>query len=278
MGQSPGPVEVIPVEIVRGPRGPGFVRRLLEAVPTAILTSLLTAFFLALWAPNIATYVSLFRPTCADPRGLVEVPHDQITVEGKSDDESRNPARLVLDGRVANVWVPPTLPPANRPEWMSRAKDFGVVDRSQSHLRMKFPVETDVQLVCVVNGLANNYSNYVNWGRVRSLQAWTDSDSSKQLSVLQSMDEGSFQTFQDVQVPRGEAREVILQVWDLYEGQQTVSVDPDVCGTREEVGSGRQNDPVGCNLNATPRAGLAEVKVYALKESRWKALWPFNEG
>ena len=264
----------MPVEVVRGPRGPGFIRRLVEAIPTALLTSLLTAFLLALWAPNIATYVSLFRPTCADPRGLVEVPHEDIAVAAASADDALYPASVVLDGRVANIWVPPPLPPAERPEWMSHRKDFGVVDRSRSSLRLELTRRADVQLVCVVNGLANSYSNYVNWGRVRSVQVWTDADPSKQLSVLKSMDEGSFQNYQDVRIPRGLAEEVVIQVWDLYEGQQIVSVDPDVCGTREEVGEGRQNDPVGCNLNATSLAGVAEIKVYELQDSRWKALWP----
>ncbi len=41
-----------PVEVVRGPKGPGFWRRVVEAILTAIITSILTAFFLALWAPK----------------------------------------------------------------------------------------------------------------------------------------------------------------------------------------------------------------------------------
>jgi hypothetical protein len=265
----------LPVEVVREPKGPSYFRRLIEAIPTAILTSLLTAFFLALWAPNISTYVALFRPTCADPRGLVEVPHGQITAEAPSLSPEDYPATKVLDGRVGNIWVPPRLPPDKRPTWMSKRKDFGVVDKTQSKLRLKLSRTMDVQLVCVVNGLANSYPNYVNWGRVRTVRTWTDSDPSKQLSVLKSMGEGSFQTSQDVIVPRGQADEVVIQVWDLYEGQQMVSVDPDVCGTRDEVGPGTRNDPVGCNLNPTPLGGLAEVQIYRLDGSRWKALWPF---
>lgn len=270
MDQAP-----IPVEIVRGPKGPGFFRRLAEAIPTAILTSIFTAFFLALWSPNIANYVSLFRPSCQDPRGLVEVAPGEITATADSADPKQDPDSVLLDGRVANIWAPPSLPPDARPEGMSKREDFSVVDRDHSTLTLDLERTTDVQLVCVVNGLANSYPNYVNWGRVRSVKAWTDADGEKQLSVLKSMDEGSFQAFQDVHIPRGDARQVRIQVWDLYEGQQITSVDPDVCGTREQVGDGQQNDPVGCNLNAGPLAGLAEVKVYRLQESRWRALSPF---
>lgn len=269
--------QVVPVEVVRAPKGPRFARRLFEAIVFALFTSLLTAFFLALWAPNIATYVSLFRPSCADPRGLAEVPHDDLTAEADSEDESLYPASVVLDGRVANIWVPPLLPPNERPAWMSAKADFGVVDTSSSRLtiRLKKNSNADVQLVCIVNGLANSYDNYVNWGRVRTVQAWTGESPDPMLSVLESLDDGSFQTFQDVRVPRGVTDDIVLQVQDLYEGQQTVSVDPDVCGTRAEVGQGSQNDPVGCNLNSAPMAGIAEVKVYELTDSRWKALWPF---
>jgi hypothetical protein len=265
----------MPVEVVRGPKGPGFFRRLAEAIPTAILTSILTAFFLALWAPNIANYVSLFRPSCENPRGLVEVAPSEITATGDSADPQQDPDSLLLDGRVANIWAPPSLPPNARPEGMSKDEDFSVVDKDRSVLTLDLGQSRDVQLVCVVNGLANSYPNYVNWGRVRSVQAWTDADGEERLSVLKSMDQGSFQAFQGVHTPRGDARKVFIQVLDLYEGQQITSVDPDVCDTRVQVGVGRQNDPVGCNLNAGPLAGLAEVKVYSLQESRWKALWPF---
>lgn len=266
---------VVPVEVVRTPKGPRFARRLLEAIIFALLTSLLTAFFLALWAPNIATYVSLFRPTCEDPRGLTEVPHGELTATAESEEASDYPASAVLDGRVANVWVPPLLPPAERPAWMSAREDFGVVDTGRSNLTLTLKEDADIQLVCIVNGLSNSYANYVNWGRVRSVQAWTGESPEPMLSVLKSLDEGSFQSFQDVRVPRGVTGEIVIQVRDIYEGQQTVSVDPDICGTRAEVGEGAQNDPVGCNLNATPKAGIAEVKVYEITDSRWKALWPF---
>lgn len=264
-----------PVEVVRGPKGPGFLRRLVEAIPTAILTSVLTAFFLALWAPNISTYVSLFRPTCADPQGLVEIPRTEIRPEARSQNEDLYPAEALVDGRVANIWVPTILPPHQRPEGVSRKRNFAVVDSEASVVTLTLASRDNVQLVCVVNGLANGYSNYLNWGRVRSVHAWTDADSSTELSVLDSMDQGSFQNYQDVRVPRGDAKRIMIQVLDLYEGQQMVSVDPDVCGTRNIVGEGPQNDPVGCNLNATPLAGLAEIKLYRLEQSRWKSLFSF---
>lgn len=265
---------LVPVEVVRGPKGPGFPRRFIEAIPTAIVTSLLTAFFLALWAPNISTYVALFRPTCADPRGLEEVPRSEMKLDAPTEDTSQYPASVLTDGRVANIWVPPMLPPEERPEGVSQREEFAMVDPRSKPLVISFDSAQDVQLVCVVNGLANGYSNYVNWGRVRSVRAWTDTNESEQLSVLASLDQGSFQNFQDVRVPRGGASELMIKVADLYEGQQVTSVDPDVCGTREAVGEGRRNDPVGCNLNAAPRAGIAEIKVYRLAEARWHALWP----
>lgn len=258
-----------PVEVVRGPKGPGLFRRLLEAIPTAILTAVLTAFFLALWAPNISTYVSLFRPSCADPQGLIEIPRSEISASADSQNNIENPPARLLDGRVANLWVPPMRVPAGA----SKDSTLAVVNPDQSLVTLTLRKKDDVQLVCVVNGLANSYDNYLNWGRVRSVQAWTNIDPSKESSVLESMDQGSFQNFQDVRTPRGDANKLMIHVLDAYEGQQMVSVDPDVCGTRDEVGRGPQNDPVGCNLNATPMAGLAEIKVYRLGESRWKALF-----
>ncbi len=92
-----------PVEVVRGPKGPGFWRRVVEAILTAIITSILTAFFLALWAPNIATYVSLFRPSCADPQNLEEISPAEVAVAATSQDEGLDPAGVLFDCRVANV-------------------------------------------------------------------------------------------------------------------------------------------------------------------------------
>ena len=266
--QRPTPT---PVDVVRVPKGPGYPQRIVEAIPTAILTSILTAFFLALWAPNISTYVSLFRPSGADPQGLVEVPHSEISARADSQDEVDHPAGKLLDGRVANIWVPPM----QRPAGTSKSGTVAVIDPDQSLVTLTLAKKDDVQLVCVVNGLANSYDNYLNWGRVRSVRAWTDDNASKESSVLESMDQGSFQNFQDVRTPRGDAKMLMIQILDAYEGQQMVSVDPDVCDTRDEVGRGPQNDPVGCNLNATPKAGLAEIKVYRLEKSRWKALFDF---
>jgi hypothetical protein len=267
-------VEPTPVEIVRGPKGPNFIRRIIDGIPAAIVTAILTTFVLALAAPKIADYVSLFRPTCDNPKGLVEVPAYQIDASGPSEDEEHFSAKVTLDGSVGNVWVPAALPPSRRPAGIS--KRIAVVDPDRSTLTLTLDSARDVQLVCAVNGLANGYSNYINWGRVRSLKSWTDSDSaSPVLSVLKSNDQGSFQEFQDVRVPRGEARRIMIQVVDLYQGQQITSVDPDVCGTRGRIGEGPQNDPIGCNLNANPHGGIAELKVYRSAGSRLATLWPF---
>ncbi len=111
--------------------------------------------------------------------------------------------------------------------------------------------------------MASEYGDYVNWARVRSIETWTDGGHDQSLvSVLNSLDQGQFQNYQDVQVPHGRTSSVSLLLRDTYPGQQTTSVDPDECGTRDEVGPGKQNDPVGCNLNPTAIAGLAEIVVY----------------
>lgn len=266
--------ESVRVEVVKAPDGPRFWRRLIEAVPMAIATSVMTTLVLALASPRIAEYVALFRPTCADPRGLVALPVGQVAATGPSQPSEQDwAANNVANGRLADVWVPQLLPPTKRPSGYSDAESLAVVDSAASTLTLSLNQPEDVQLVCAVNGLANNYSIYSNWSRVRTVQAWTDADQSAVQSTLRTMEQGSFQDFQDIQVPHGDASVVMIQVVDLYEGQQITSVDPDVCGTREEVGEGNRNDPIGCNLNAAPQGGFAEVRVYVQREPRWKALF-----
>jgi len=279
---TPSPTPT-PVVVVRGPKGPGFMRRVIEAIPTAILTSILTAFFLALWAPNISTYVSLFRPTCEDPQGLVEIPRTEIRATADSETRGHSAGNL-LDGRVVNIWAPRILTRGERPAGVSTKRDFAAIDPDQSLVTLTLKNEDDVQLVCVVNGLANDYSNYLNFARVRSVRAWTDADKSKKMSVLKSMDEGSFQNFQDVRIPTGDAKKVMIHVLDAYEGQHNFSRDPDHCEPLETKGkkaepiggqlkNGQEAEPVGCIRTATPKPGLAEIKVYRLEESRWKTLF-----
>ncbi|MGH3456979.1 hypothetical protein [Aeromicrobium sp.] len=259
------------------------MRRVIEAIPTAILTSILTTFFLALWAPNISNYVSLFRPTCEDPQGLVEIPRTEIRAAADSEIANYS-SRNLLDGRVVNVWVPRILPKNERPAGVSRKREFAAIDPDQNLVTLTLKNESDVQLVCVVNGLANDYSNYLNFARVRSVRAWTDADPSKELSVLKSMDEGSFQNFQDVRISRGDATKLMIQVLDAYEGQHNFSRDPDHCKPLRtkaneadpgggQLKNGQKADPLGCIRTATPSPGLAEIKVYRLEESRWKTLF-----
>ena len=55
--------------------------------------------------------------------------------------------------------------------------------------------ERDIALVCVVNGLAIEPWRYRNFGRVKNIAAWPDESSTRQVSTLQTLDDGEMQTY-----------------------------------------------------------------------------------
>ncbi len=165
------------------------------------------------------------------------------------------------------------LPPAKRAPGISKDPSFAVVDPHQDPLTLDLGKEKDVQLVCVVNGLANNYTFYDNWSRVRSVETRTDDTERGTQSTLKSMDQSSFQEFQDVEVSGGKTRHVMVKVLDLYEGQEVISVGPNRCEEGKKEVQIIQTDPViMCNLTPAPQGGLAEVKIYVRTTSRWNPL------
>jgi hypothetical protein len=221
----------------------------------------LIPLLVAIFAPNITAYAALVHPTCDDPRGLSRIPADTISAQGPSLDNTKTAARA-LDRSMSTMWAPPVLRTSEFPPGVS-SRGGVVLFREKPVLTLNFDGTHDVQLVCTVNGLASGYGDYVNWARVQSVEAWTDKGrGDSRVSVLRSLDQGQFQNYQDVQVPEGMTNSVTLLLRDTYPGQQTTTVDPDKCGTRDEVGPGKQNDPIGCNLNPTAIAGLAEIVVY----------------
>lgn len=263
-----------PVTVVKGPPGHPWALRFLAGLFTAVLTALLTTLLLGFSAPVISAWVTLAHPTCDDPRGLKEIEVTDIKVQGKSLANSR--WANVMDHHTGTIWTPSRLPPDERAPGVSKKTDIPILRPENSKIEFEFDLNKpprDVRLVCVVNGLANSYHNYVNWGRVRTVEGWTNANGNDvRTSILQSRDSGSFQSYQRVGIPPGDTNKVSLRLVDAYVGQQITSVDPDVCGTRNEVGEGTQNDPVGCNLNPTPKAGLAEVALYEKDWTFWEAV------
>lgn len=144
------------------------------------------------------------------------------------------------------------------------------VPGEQSQLTIPLKAVHDVKLVCVVNGLANAYNNYENWGRVRTVKTWGNELQSKQTAVLQSLGADNFPNAQFAGRHLGRTSRVVIELVDAYAGLTEESDDPNVC-----VKNGWQPSPAltpqdnaqlefeqGCLISAVPWAGLSEVYLY----------------
>lgn len=243
----------------------------LGALAKSAVTGVVGAIVLAILAPTIVHFVDLVRPTCADPRGLVAVSDSSLHASGRAKSGPGQGglygAENAIDGTVSSIWVPPLVPVDQRTGRMPRGKHVAVVDPGKSTLELDLGRAEDIRLACVVNGLGSSYENYVNWSRVRTVEAWTDTAHQRQQSTLLSEDQGSFQNSQDVAIHHGAARRVYIHIVDTYEGQEIFSIDPDTCGTRNHTVqgiplTGVTADPVGCDPSGTPIGGISEVTLY----------------
>jgi hypothetical protein len=249
-------------------------RMLIEVVLTAIAT-VATAVLVIYLTPGFEDQLAQRYPKCSDPRGLTLVGAAELTawvqgptgtrIEAPDDrDQSEEAAEdygpgSTIDGYTGSWWVPPIV--------RDRRKAI-TVDPSASTLVLGFGdgKRHDVRLVCAVNGLANSAWNYRNMGRVRTVEATTDAGDERRVSVLQTLDDGSFQNGQRIDIERGKTRKIRIRVVDTYNGQSIEVFDTDRCNPtaiRKSEGSLKpRTGGEGCIADAQKLAGIAEVQVF----------------
>jgi hypothetical protein len=142
-------------------------------------------------------------------------------------------------------------------------------------LTLKLRAPTDVELVCIVNGLSNTYTNYENWGRVRTVTIWKDDSADTKTAVLQSLGADTFPNAQFAARRLGTTTELHLRVEDAYAGLTQESYDPDVCFGKKApaiiakmsipdgfIGEPRYSE--GCIEAPSPNAGVADIYLYTV--------------
>ena len=222
-----------------------------------------------LFAEAISDVAGNANPSCASPRGLKPIDKASLSVEaGSVHAPTRSAsygAAAAIDGYGGSIWVPLLDPDKqNHPlPTFNLQNDHNVLTLSLSSAH-------DVKLVCVVNGLANTYTNYSNWGRVRTIEV-SRPDDVIATTVLQSLGPDAFPNSQLAARNLGSTKTVRLRLLDAYAGLTVESYDPDVC-LADAATDVREGSPVaagvqpryerGCLINPTPMAGLADVYLY----------------
>lgn len=167
----------------------GLVSGIVSGVVASAIVVLLAS---TLFADRIADAALSANPTCASPEGLKPIPRsefDEPTGTSEPDDEAATyAAREAIDGFGGTIWVPRLA------ESKAAHPIPTFVSGEQSQLALPLKSPHDVRLVCVVNGLANAYINYENWGRVRTVKVWAGEQRNSQTLVLQSLGQDNFRT------------------------------------------------------------------------------------
>jgi hypothetical protein len=174
--------------------------------------------------------------------------------------------KSALDGRGGSIWIPKLV---HTPENTRR----GIIEFSQAPedmLQIHFSSEQEVKLVCVVNGLANSYQNYENWGRVRTVKVWSDDASGIQTSVLQTLGSDTFPNAQFAARDLALSKDLSMQLVDAYSGLTIESFDPDVCLVKGQlVDAPNSVKPTvqprfeqGCLVPPDSRAGISSIYLY----------------
>lgn len=201
-------------------------------------------------------------PSCETPTGLVQVSNQDIQARGPAmaDQWAANNA---VDGYPGSLWIPPLA--ASEGTHQARFRS----EPDQRTLELRLEGDPDVELVCVNNGLANSATNFVNWGRVRTVEVWTPSGDDRQVTTLQAFPGEEMLTMQTVAKDLGTVDVIHLQVNDAYSGITVETFDPDLCGQSSERVRMPDGETAqlrfeqGCLRAAVPKAGISEVVVFA---------------
>ncbi len=239
----------------------GWISNVTAGFVGGLLASLALVALLAWQSDRIARLTIASNPTCEVPTGLSPVPAKDIkSATGPQLAPLYNPGKAI-DGFGGSIWIPPIKTDGVHP-----IPEFV---QGQDTLTLTLDEPHDVQLVCVVNGLANSFTNYANWARVRTVAVSGDNKGSVQTSVLSSLGTDSFPNSQLAARALGTTRTVSIRLVNAFAGQTQESFDPDVCFKDGSKGvpklSGMSWQPrfeQGCIVDPSPNAGLADVFLY----------------
>lgn len=229
---------------------------IVSGVVSGVVAAALVAVGVGVFASKISDVTLKANPDCSTPRGLkpvgkegVDATGDFLKPNGTATDYYG--PRKVLDNYGGSIWLPPqTADEQNRVPLFTTGKNV---------LTLTLKPPRDVRLLCVVNGLANSYHSYQNWGRVRTLTVWGKEQADSQTAVLASLGADSFPNAQVAARQLGLTDQVNIRLDDAYTGLIIQTGNPNECRDNATV-LALLNE--GCILKPNPLAGLSEVYLY----------------
>jgi hypothetical protein len=214
----------------------------LELVVAPVVTGLVVSVFLLILGPTIAERWEIRKPTCEDPRGVLSVDVDELlSIEVSSTQEPQWSKDKLVDGITETVWVP---------------KDDSV---QGAQVTFAFRAPQDLQLICIVNGVASNSISYLRADRLRAARVKTDpTEGPGPVSPVKSLGEFEFQNRQPLEFEEGPTKSVTITIEGIYNGVTVY-------------------EPKGDRLEEKERTGhtaLAEVEFY-VRDPEAPKQWEF---
>lgn len=225
-----------------------------------------------LYGATISEARGYIYPDCSDARGLRPISSQSLSASGPGIQSYG--ADKAIDGYLGSQWSPPTVAPkAAKRNGLSPFIPVYSREAGDSALQIAFKdgKDRDVLLVCANNGLASGDERYENWGKVRTVTAWTGEQSSSdaRTAVLQNLSVDRSESYQEVARDLGPITELNIEVVDAYAGKEVISHDPDRCSkflrkrdNPRRDGHDQDTFARGCILASARQAGLSEVILY----------------
>jgi len=238
---------------------------------SSVLSAVFVTAMIYLFANQIAAFAIRSNPTCDAPAGLKPLPAQEIISVKAAHEESPAgtdySAQAAFDGWGGSLWVPQV----EKGDERRRLPRF--LHGADNAMEITLKPGNDIRLVCVVNGLANNFTNYQNWARVRTISIGTERIGAAQTSVLRSLGPDSFPNGQFAARDLGETTKLFVRPIDAYVGLTVETFDPDQClenatgeyATDRERGVQKRYES-GCMKSATATAGISEIYLYVSED------------
>jgi hypothetical protein len=170
--------------------GAQFRSGLVTGVLTGVFSTVLGSLLLLALTPRVQAF--LREPTCDDPRGLQLVyPVDVSSTEPELPPQGEFSYELeqMLDGDSGTAWVEGVLD-ADNPYGRGTALEF------------RFADETDLRLVCIVNGYGRSWDDYQANARLRLVDVETGQGDGEEVGLPEKTPE-TVAVHQELKVPEG---------------------------------------------------------------------------
>lgn len=198
-----------------------------------IVSGLVVACTFYYLSPSLAERVR--QPTCLDPLplSLVDTRDAEVTASATA---------ITPDGVAQTEWdLDNATDGSSQTGWVPELQ----AEPTRGFIRLEFPESIDVQLVCVVNGLASSESTYRGAGKLRMVAVLTAADASGAVrTVLRVLGSDNMQERQELRVPAGATDFLQIDILSAFQGERVFNPET---GSYDEI---------------SPNIALSEVELY----------------